>query len=123
MALDKDSTKGNFVFQEWVTFSHVLYLHFHLILYMFLDFLIKNRFEPKEWEETDVDIKVTHCGICGSDVHTARSGWGPTTYPICVGHEIVGIIVRAGSKAERGMLMDYRHHDKVLLRDIISEKI
>lgn len=32
-------------------------------------------FEPKEWEETDVDIKVTHCGICGSDLHTLRSGW------------------------------------------------
>lgn len=32
-------------------------------------------FEPKEWEETDIDIKVTHCGICGSDLHTLRSGW------------------------------------------------
>lgn len=32
-------------------------------------------FEPKTWEETDVDIKVTHCGICGSDLHTLRSGW------------------------------------------------
>lgn len=32
-------------------------------------------FEPKEWEETDVDIKVTHSGICGSDLHTLRNGW------------------------------------------------
>jgi alcohol dehydrogenase (NADP+) len=32
-------------------------------------------FEPKEWEETDVDIKITHCGICGSDLHNLRSGW------------------------------------------------
>jgi D-arabinose 1-dehydrogenase-like Zn-dependent alcohol dehydrogenase len=32
-------------------------------------------FEPKPWEETDVDIQVTHCGICGSDMHTLRSGW------------------------------------------------
>lgn len=32
-------------------------------------------FEPKTWEETDVDIKITHCGICGSDLHTLRSGW------------------------------------------------
>ena len=31
-------------------------------------------FQPKKWEETDVDIKVTHCGICGSDLHTLRSG-------------------------------------------------
>ena len=32
-------------------------------------------YEPKTWEESDVDIKVTHCGICGSDLHTLRSGW------------------------------------------------
>lgn len=32
-------------------------------------------FEPKAWEETDVDIQVTHSGICGTDIHTLRSGW------------------------------------------------
>lgn len=32
-------------------------------------------FEPKSWEESDVDIKVSCCGICGSDLHTLRSGW------------------------------------------------
>jgi hypothetical protein len=35
-------------------------------------------YEPKNWDETDVDIKISHCGICGSDLHTLRSGWvGP----------------------------------------------
>ncbi|KAL5344100.1 chaperonin 10-like protein [Aspergillus crustosus] len=57
-------------------------------------------FEPKVWEETDVDIKITHCGICGSDLHTLRSGWGPTPYPCCVGHEIVGTAVRVGSQVK-----------------------
>ncbi|KAL4808086.1 chaperonin 10-like protein [Aspergillus unguis] len=57
-------------------------------------------FEPKPWEETDVDIKITHCGICGSDMHTLRSGWGPTNYPCCVGHEIVGTAVRVGSQVK-----------------------
>lgn len=37
-------------------------------------------FEPKKWEENDVDIKITHCGICGSDLHTLRSGWGETPF-------------------------------------------
>ena len=60
-------------------------------------------YEPKTWEETDVDIKVTHCAICGSDLHTLRSGWKPTDYPCCVGHEIVGTAVRVGSKAEGGI--------------------
>merc|ERR1712000_200599 len=52
-------------------------------------------FEPKPWEETDVDIKITHSGICGSDLHTISSGWGPANYP-CV-------VVRVGSKAEGGI--------------------
>ena len=49
MGLDKDSADGKMKFQSY---------------------------EPKTWEETDVDIKITHCGICGSDLHTLRSGWG-----------------------------------------------
>ena len=53
-------------------------------------------YTPKTWTEDDVDIQVTHCGICASDLHTLRSGWGPTKYPAVVGHEIVGKVVRAG---------------------------
>lgn len=37
--------------------------------------LVWGEFEPKTWEETDVDIKISHCGICGSDLHVLRSGW------------------------------------------------
>ncbi|KAK5098898.1 hypothetical protein LTS08_006277 [Lithohypha guttulata] len=76
MGLDKDSDKGKMVWQG---------------------------FEPKPFEETDVDIKITHCGICASDLHTLRSGWGPTDYPVCVGHEIVGQAVRVGSQVPGGI--------------------
>ncbi|KAE8843042.1 hypothetical protein HRS9139_02339 [Pyrenophora teres f. teres] len=34
-------------------------------------------YEPKPWSEDDVDIQISHCGVCGSDIHTLRSGWGP----------------------------------------------
>jgi hypothetical protein len=37
-------------------------------------------FEPKKWSEDDVDIEISHCGICGSDLHMLTSGWGPTPY-------------------------------------------
>lgn len=37
-------------------------------------------FEPKKWEEDDVDMQITHCGICATDIHTLRSDWGPATY-------------------------------------------
>ncbi|KAJ5790000.1 uncharacterized protein N7518_007011 [Penicillium psychrosexuale] len=65
--------------------------------------MVWQEFEPKPWEETDVDIKVTHCGICGSDLHTLRSGWGPTKYPCCVGHEVVGTAVRVGTQVKNGI--------------------
>ncbi|POS74584.1 NADP-dependent alcohol dehydrogenase [Diaporthe helianthi] len=53
-------------------------------------------FEPKKWTEDDVDIEISHCGVCGSDLHTLKSGWSPTPYPCVVGHEIVGTAVRVG---------------------------
>ena len=37
-------------------------------------------FEPKKWTEDDVDIEISHCGICGTDLHTLRSGWFPTEF-------------------------------------------
>jgi hypothetical protein len=38
--------------------------------------LVWQEFEPKPWEDTDVDIQITHCGICATDLHTLRSGHG-----------------------------------------------
>ncbi|KAJ5273861.1 alcohol dehydrogenase [Penicillium angulare] len=54
-------------------------------------------FEPKPFTETDIEIRITHCGICGTDIHTLRSGWAPADYPCVVGHEIIGIVTRIGS--------------------------
>ncbi|KAI1616908.1 zinc-binding alcohol dehydrogenase [Exophiala viscosa] len=62
--------------------------------------MVWKEYEPKEFDENDVDIKITHCGVCGSDIHTLRSGWAPTNYPACVGHEIVGHAVKVGSKVK-----------------------
>lgn len=53
-------------------------------------------FKPKSWEENDVDIQITHCGMCGSDLHCLSNGWGSSAYPLTVGHEIVGKAVRVG---------------------------
>jgi uncharacterized zinc-type alcohol dehydrogenase-like protein len=48
----------------------------------------------------DVELEVLYCGVCHSDIHTARSEWAawPTVYPCVPGHEIVGRITRVGSK-------------------------
>jgi alcohol dehydrogenase (NADP+) len=55
------------------------------------------KYPSKKWEETDVEIAITHCGVCGSDVHTITSGWGAFPTPAVVGHEIVGVAKRVGS--------------------------
>ncbi|OPB37712.1 Zinc-containing alcohol dehydrogenase [Trichoderma guizhouense] len=63
--------------------------------------MVWQTYEPKAWEETDIDIQITHCGICGTDIHQLRSGWGETAYPVVVGHELVGITVRVGKEAAK----------------------
>lgn len=49
---------------------------------------------------TDVQIDILYCGICHSDLHTARDEWNrfmPTVYPCVPGHEIVGRVGKVGS--------------------------
>ena len=44
----------------------------------------------------DVEIEILYCGICHSDLHSARNEWHGTVYPIVPGHEIVGRVVKVG---------------------------
>lgn len=45
----------------------------------------------------DVEIDIAFCGVCHSDLHTARSEWAGTLYPCVPGHEIVGHVKSVGS--------------------------
>lgn len=45
----------------------------------------------------DVEIEIQFCGVCHSDLHTARNEWHSTVYPCVPGHEIVGKIVAVGN--------------------------
>ena len=44
----------------------------------------------------DVEVAIQFCGVCHSDLHTARDEWGGTVYPVVPGHEIVGRVTRVG---------------------------
>jgi len=46
----------------------------------------------------DVQIEILYCGVCHSDLHTARGEWHNTLYPSVPGHEIVGRVVAVGDK-------------------------
>ena len=53
-------------------------------------------FERRDTTATDVRIEILFCGVCHSDIHTARDEWGGATYPCVPGHEIVGRVVEVG---------------------------
>ena len=44
----------------------------------------------------DVVIDILYCGVCHSDLHTARSEWPGTRYPCVPGHEIIGRVSAVG---------------------------
>ncbi len=57
--------------------------------------------ERRDPRPDDVVIDIDYCGICHSDIHTARGEWGPTAYPCVPGHEIVGRVTQVGKKVRR----------------------
>ena len=57
--------------------------------------------ERREPRPDDVVIAIDYCGICHSDIHTARSEWGPASYPCVPGHEIVGRVTAVGKKVKK----------------------
>ncbi|MGN5594460.1 NAD(P)-dependent alcohol dehydrogenase [Stutzerimonas nitrititolerans] len=54
-------------------------------------------FQRRALGERDVQIEILYCGVCHSDLHTARNEWNNTLYPSVPGHEIVGRVVAVGS--------------------------
>ncbi|WP_219216956.1 NAD(P)-dependent alcohol dehydrogenase [Variovorax boronicumulans] len=53
-------------------------------------------FERRTPAARDVAIDILHCGVCHSDLHTAKSEWGPSIFPCVPGHEIVGRVSAVG---------------------------
>lgn len=49
----------------------------------------------------DVEIDILFCGVCHSDLHTARNEWHITTYPCVPGHEIVGKVTQVGEHVKK----------------------
>lgn len=64
------------------------------------------RIERREVLDKDVEIDILYCGVCHSDLHTARNEWHGTVYPVVPGHEIVGRITQTGSGVSRFKIGD-----------------
>ncbi len=62
----------------------------------------KSMLQPYEYEPValgpdDIEVQITHCGICHSDISLIDNEWGNSSYPLVPGHEIVGNVVAKGS--------------------------
>ncbi len=62
--------------------------------------------ERREPKPHDVQIDILYCGVCHSDLHTARNEWGGTIYPVVPGHEIVGRVTKVGDHVKKHKVGD-----------------
>ncbi len=65
-------------------------------------------FDPGPLRPHEIEIAVTHCGVCHSDVHLVDNDWGFSRYPLVPGHEVVGIVRTRGAEVR-----DLREGDRV----------
>jgi uncharacterized zinc-type alcohol dehydrogenase-like protein len=57
--------------------------------------------ERREVGPQDVQFDIMYCGVCHSDLHQINDEWAPGIFPMVPGHEIVGKVVKVGSKVSR----------------------
>jgi uncharacterized zinc-type alcohol dehydrogenase-like protein len=65
-----------------------------------------SRLEPytilrREPAEDDVVIDIAYCGVCHTDIHMSRNGWGSSRYPMVPGHEITGVVRATGASVTK----------------------
>ncbi|WP_399887997.1 NAD(P)-dependent alcohol dehydrogenase [Streptomyces sp. BBFR51] len=58
--------------------------------------LERTTIERREVREHDVLIDIKFAGICHSDIHQVREGWGEAIFPMVPGHEIAGVVSEVG---------------------------
>ncbi len=55
-------------------------------------------YEPAPLPPRGLEIEISHCGICHSDLHLIDNDWSSSTYPLVPGHEIVGTVASTGAE-------------------------
>ena len=60
--------------------------------------LLSFKYDPGELGPREVEVAITHCGVCHSDLHLIANYWGISQYPFLPGHEVVGKVAAVGAE-------------------------
>jgi uncharacterized zinc-type alcohol dehydrogenase-like protein len=60
--------------------------------------LLPFHYDPGKLGSQEVEIAITHCGVCHSDLHLIANDWGISQYPFIPGHEVIGAVASVGSQ-------------------------
>ncbi len=63
-------------------------------------------YDPGDLGPEQVEIKVSHCGVCHSDLSMLENEWGQTAYPFVPGHEAAGTVVAIGNQVKKVKIGD-----------------
>jgi len=63
--------------------------------------LVPFEFDPGPLGAEQVEIKVSYCGICHSDLSMLDNQWGLSNYPFVPGHEVAGTVAAVGNQVKR----------------------
>ena len=53
---------------------------------------------PKPLDAMGCEIRITHCGVCHTDLHLINNDFGFSSYPFVPGHEIAGVVSQVGAE-------------------------
>jgi alcohol/geraniol dehydrogenase (NADP+) len=68
--------------------------------------LLPYRYKTEEIGADEVEVRISHCGVCHSDIHLIDNDWGISKYPFIPGHEIVGTVHALGAQVRHVQLGD-----------------
>ncbi|KAJ3036842.1 hypothetical protein HDV00_002324 [Rhizophlyctis rosea] len=54
-------------------------------------------YAPKPLGDSDVEVRISHNGLCHTDLHMRDNEWGISSFPLCPGHEVIGVIEAKGA--------------------------
>ncbi|GAB2647136.1 NADPH-dependent aldehyde reductase Ahr [Saccharopolyspora gloriosae] len=63
-----------------------------------------HEYEAEPLGHNEVDVRVTHCGVCHTDVGMIDDEFGVSRYPVVAGHEAVGIVAAVGDAVDQDLL-------------------